>query len=135
RNVTGDQTCALPIWIKSEIKQKNSLSGIRNIEITTYSHHTDKTSAFDIFNNASEASELKDRFNFNFDVKEIPENDVLRAIQSVLHYTKRNNDDVVKYAHITFYKMKGAERVVRQVVTEMPSSLNLNGLFTTNVFK
>ena len=39
----------------------------------------------------------------------------------------------VQYAHISFYKMKNEEQIVKQLVKQAPSSLNLNGLFTTVV--
>src|SRR5699024_7104250 len=122
-------------WIKQEMKKSNSLTGIRHVEITTYNNHSDRINAFDVLNNTSDVSELKEKMGLDFRVNDFLQDDVLRSIQNVLHYTKRDMHDDVKYAHITFYKMKGEERVVRQVVTDMPSSLNLNGLFTTSVFK
>lgn len=122
-------------WTKDKIKQKRSLSGLRQIELSTHSDYVDKVSAFDVFNNTSTASELKALLGLDLRVNEFLEDDILSSIQNVLHYTKRDMDASVEYAHITFYKMKSEEAIVRQIVNEMPSSLNLNGLFTTNVFK
>jgi len=122
-------------WLKKEIKRKNSLSGIRNVEITSYNDFADQINTFDLLNNASNVIELKERTGLTFAVNDFLEEDVLRSIQNSLHYTKRAINDEVKYAHITLYKMKGEEHVVRQITRDLPSSLNLNGLLTTNVFK
>lgn len=120
-------------WLKKQITQQNSLAGLRNIEVITYNHESDGPSAFDELNGGGDAEEIGTLLGIDFSMKDYLADDVLRAIQQVLHYSKRSLKDPVQYAHISFYKMKNEERVVQQLVKGAPSSQNLNGLFTTVV--
>lgn len=122
-------------WCKNEIKRKGSLDNLRSIDITIYNNNESNISAFDIFNMTTDVEIVENRLGLNLKVNDFLKEDILSSMQRTLNYTKRNMNDDIKYSHITFYKMKSDERIVRQVVNEMPSSLNLNGLFTTNVFK
>ena len=106
---------------------------MRNIEVIAYKHDSEGPSAFDELNDVGDAEEIGNRLGIDFSMKDYLADDVLRAIQQVLHYSKRSIDDPVQYAHISFYKMKNEEQIVKQLVKQAPSSLNLNGLFTTVV--
>lgn len=115
-------------WLKKQIKKNNTLSGLRPIEIVAYRQDLDGYSAFDELN---DIGEIGHRLSINFSTGEYFAGDVLRTIQQALRYSKRHISDKVQYSHITFYKMKTEEEVVKQLVKDAPSSLNLNGLFTT----
>lgn len=120
-------------WLKGQINQNNSLTGLRNIEVIAYKAEMDGPSAFDVLNDIGDAEEIGTRLGIDFAMKDYLAEDVLLAIQQVLRYSKRSIDDPIQYAHISFYKMKNEERDVQQLVKNSPSSLNLNGLFTTVV--
>lgn len=120
-------------WLKEQIKRSNSLSGLRDIEIIAYKYDTESSSAFDELNDVGDAEEIGNRLGIDFTMKDYLAEDILRAIQQVLHYSKRSIDNPVEYAHISFYKMKNEEQIVKQLVKQAPSSLNLSGLFTAVV--
>ena len=120
-------------WVKKQITLQNSLTGLRNIEIITYKHDSEAPSAFDELNDGADAEEIGALLGIDFSMKDYLADDILRAVQQVLHYSKRSIGDPVQYAHITFYKMKNEESVVQHLVKDAPNSLNLNGLFTTVV--
>lgn len=118
-------------WLKKQIKETNSLSGLRPIEVVSYRQDFDGYSAFDELNDMGNAEEIANRLGIKFSMGDYLAEDILRTIQQVLRYSKRNITDKVQYSHITFYKMKTEEQVVKQLVKDAPSSINLNGLFTT----
>ncbi|SES25538.1 DNA phosphorothioation-dependent restriction protein DptH [Psychrobacillus sp. OK032] len=120
-------------WLKGQIKRYRSLSGLRNIEVISYKYDEQGPSAFDELNGIGDAETIGNRLNIDFSMKDYLADDVLRAIQQVLHYSKRSIEAPIEYAHISFYKMKNEEQIVKQLVKQSPNSLNLNGLFTTVV--
>ncbi len=77
------------------------------------------SSAFDELNDVGDAEEIGDRLGIDFSMKDYLAEDVLRAIQQVLRYSKRNIDDPIQYAHISFYKMKNEEQIVKHLVKQM----------------
>ena len=77
------------------------------------------------------STEIEDQLGISFAMNDHFAEDVLRTIQQVLRYSKRHITEPIQYSHITFYKMKTEEEVVKHLVKDAPSSLNLNGLFTT----
>ncbi|SIQ07690.1 DNA phosphorothioation-dependent restriction protein DptH [Bacillus cereus] len=118
-------------WLKKHIKETNKLSELRPIEIVSYRQDMDGYSVFDELNDIGNAEEISNRLGINFSMGDYLAEDVLFTIQQVLRYSKRDISEKVEYSHITFYKMKTEEEVVKQLVKDAPSSLNLNGLFTT----
>jgi len=120
-------------WLKEQIKKERSLSGLRNIEVISYRYDLHGPSAFDELNGLGDAEAIGNRLDIDFSLKDYLADDVLRAIQQVLHYSKRSINERVEYAHISFYKMKNEEQMVKQLVKQSPNSLNLNGMFTTVV--
>lgn len=118
-------------WLKKHIKETNKLSELRPIEIVSYRKDMDGYSVFDELNDIGNAEEISNRLGINFSMGDYLAEDVLFTIQQVLRYSKRDISEKVGYSHITFYKMKTEEEVVKQLVKDAPSSLNLNGLFTT----
>ncbi|MBY0099450.1 DNA phosphorothioation-dependent restriction protein DptH [Mesobacillus maritimus] len=118
-------------WLKKQIKDTNSLSELRPIEVVAYRQDMDGYSAFDELNNMGNADEIANRLGIKLSMGDYLAEDVLRSIQQVLHYSKRHISEKVQYSHITFYKMKTEEQVVKQLVKDAPTSINLNGLFTT----
>lgn len=134
-NISNDREVLRGIvdWLKGQVKRNNNLSGLRDIEIVAYNPDSQSASAFDELNGVGDAEEIGNQLNIDFSMKEYDGEDVLRAIQKVLHYSKRSMDEPLQYSHISFYKMKNEERIVKQLVKQSPSSLNLNGLFTTAV--
>ncbi len=118
-------------WLKKQIKETNKLSELRPIEVVSYRKDMNSYSAFDELNDVGNAEEIANRLGINFSMGDYLAEDILWAIQKVLRYSKRHISEKLKYSHITFYKMKTEEEVVKQLVKDAPSSLNLNGLFTT----
>ncbi|MGQ0512885.1 hypothetical protein ACT453_01605, partial [Bacillus sp. D-CC] len=118
-------------WLKKHIKETNRLSELRPIEVVSYRQDMDGYSAFDELNDMGNAEEISNRLGINFSIGDYLAEDVLCTIQQVLRYSKRHISEKVQYSHITFYKMKTEEEVVKQLIKDGPSSLNLNGLFTT----
>ncbi|SFB98970.1 DNA phosphorothioation-dependent restriction protein DptH [Bacillus sp. OV322] len=118
-------------WMKKQIKETNSLSELRPIEVVAYRQDMDGYSAFNELNDIGNAEEIANRLGIKFSMGDYLAEDVLRTIQQVLRYSKRHITEKVQYSHITFYKMKTEEQVVKQLVKDAPSSINLNGLFTT----
>jgi DNA phosphorothioation-dependent restriction protein DptH len=118
-------------WLKKQIKETNSLSELRPIEVVAYREDMDGYSAFDELNDMGNAEEIANRLGIKFSMGDYLAEDVLRTIQQVLRYSKRHISENVQYSHITLYKMKTEEQVVKQLVKDAPSSINLNGLFTT----
>lgn len=118
-------------WLKKHIKETNKLSELRPIEVVSYRQDMDGYSVFDELNDIGDAEEISNRLGINFSMGDYLAEDVLFTIQQVLRYSKRHISEKVEYSHITFYKMKTEEEVVKQLVKDAPSSLNLNGLFTT----
>lgn len=118
-------------WLKKHIKETNRLSELRPIEVVSYRQDMDGYSAFDELNDMGNAEEISNLLGINFSIGDYLAEDVLCTIQQVLRYSKRHISEKVQYSHITFYKMKTEEEVVKQLVKDGPRSLNLNGLFTT----
>ena len=80
-------------WLKGQIKHNNSLSGLRHIEVIAYKQDSEGSSAFDELNDVGDAEEIGARLGIDFTMKDYLAEDVLRAIQQVLHYSKRSIDD------------------------------------------
>ena len=118
-------------WLKKQINKNNSLTRLRPIEVVAYRQDLDGFSAFDALNDGSNVTEIEDQLGISFAMNDHFAEDVLRTIQQVLRYSKRHITEPIQYSHITFYKMKTEEEVVKHLVKDAPSSLNLNGLFTT----
>ncbi|WP_158591822.1 DNA phosphorothioation-dependent restriction protein DptH [Oceanobacillus halophilus] len=118
-------------WLKKQINQNNSLTRLRPIEVIAYRQDIDGFSALDALNDGSNVTEIEDQLGISFAMNDYLAEDVLRTIQQVLRYSKRHITEPVQYSHITFYKMKTEEEVVKQLVKDAPSSLNLKGMFTT----
>ncbi len=118
-------------WLKKQISKNNSLTRLRPIEVVAYRQDLDGFSAFDALNDGSNVTEIEEQLGISFAMNDYFAEDVLRTIQQVLRYSKRHITEPIQYSHITFYKMKTEEEVVKQLVKDAPSSLNLNGLFTT----
>lgn len=118
-------------WLKKQIKETKNLSELRPIEVVAYKEDEDGYSAFDELNDMGNAEEIANRLGIKFSMEDYLAEDVLRTIQQVLRYSKRHISEKAQYSHITFYKMKTEEQVVKQLVKDAPSSINLNGLFTT----
>lgn len=133
-NIPNDQEVLHGIvnWYKKQIKNNNTLANLRPIQLVAYTQEMDGHSAFDVLNDGGNSTEIGNRLGINFSINDnyIAE-DVLQAIQQVLHYSKRSINEEMQYTHITFYKMKTEEEIVKQLVKDAPSSMNLNGLFTT----
>ncbi|KQS37702.1 hypothetical protein ASG02_12050 [Exiguobacterium sp. Leaf196] len=134
-NIANDREVLRGIvdWLKGQVRQSGHLDALRHIEVTSYKLDEKTSSFFDELNEASSASIFKERTGIDFATKDFEADEVMVAFQSAIHYMKKDFEETMEYAHVTFYKMRNEENISRQLMTSLPSSMNLNGLFTTSV--
>lgn len=130
-NINNDREVLKGIldWFKNEINKKNSLSKLCDVKVTSYFESMDFISSFEIFNAIDDPRVVKETFGFDCNTKLFDSVDVLTVIQKHLSYSKRTMDESISYGHISFYKMKNAEHMAKQIVTQAPNALNLGGLY------
>lgn len=132
-NINNDREILKGIinWFKVEIIKNNTLSNLRDIVVTSYNSSSNVKSAFDLMNEMEDPAVLKNELGIDIGIKDFYSEDILRAIQTSLQYTKRDLSEELEYSHVTFYKMKNKEHIAKQRVDQAPSSINLGGIYTT----
>ncbi|TCI65747.1 DNA phosphorothioation-dependent restriction protein DptH [Exiguobacterium sp. SH0S1] len=132
-NVTNDDEILKGIisWFKQQISSKGTLDAVKSLEVSLYIPDASGLSAFDKLNDIETGEQFKDEFGIDLSIHEFEPDEVLHLLQQSILYRKLNFDAPVHYAHISFYKMGNESRVVSQPMSELASSMNLDGLFTT----
>ncbi|MGE7988525.1 DNA phosphorothioation-dependent restriction protein DptH [Lysinibacillus fusiformis] len=118
------------------MKEINShgISALKSIEVTLYTDSPTK-SAFEKFAQLKTVEQVEAFTNLKFkSVKGYDAETVLRVIRENLYFYRSesvNNRWVLRYAHITFYKMHAQESSAIQSMHEMRSDLALEGLYAS----
>lgn len=130
-NIANDKEIVRGVckFIKNQI-DRNGLQRIIPVEVCLY-YTEEIKSAFEIFSDLDDLDEVVEYFQLNLSTEKFDPTDVLRFIRENIHYYKKVNDEDIRYAHISFYKMVTDSQSIKNKMSEMDTGLALDGLLSS----
>lgn len=130
-NITNDREVVrgLLTWLKEQISKKGP-EHTNLIEVSLYFDEK-QDSALDLFSRLQTPDEVYQEFNVKLSSDKYDEYDILRFLRDSLHYYKFKLEDDLRYAHLSFYKMKGKENFAIRPMEEMKTGVSLDGLLSS----
>lgn len=116
-------------WMLTEIDHAGP-ENLKAIEVTLYKNENAE-SAFDLYAQTDSVDRFEELFNVKLKSTVYDKEDLLRAIREKLFFYKRNLDEEIRYAHITYYKMQAQEHHAIQKADKMISGIAIDGLYTS----
>lgn len=117
-------------WFMDSFKKKG-VDHLRKLHINLYREYSLNTE-FDQLSNLDSAEDISTYFNVSLKHEELDSSHLLRIIRNQISYYKRNivEKDEIDYAHVSFYRMNMKETYAVQPMSEMPTGVALDGLYS-----
>ncbi|XZF74904.1 DNA phosphorothioation-dependent restriction protein DptH [Bacillus sp. AL-1R] len=116
-------------WLLKKIN-KVGLTSLKNLEVSIYNEALAESS-FNLLSTIENPDQFEAWLNIKLKSNDYDPRDLMRVIRDSIIFYKKDINEEINYAHISFYKMLAQEHDALQPMNEMITGMNLEGLYST----